>query len=102
MGRRVRVAKLDELEVGHGKLVQAEERSIALFRLEEAVYALDPVCPHEGGPLDEGEVDGETVICPWHAYDFNLRTGECEISPGLRATTYPVTVEAGEVFVELP
>ncbi len=99
---RVRVAKLDELEVGHGTLVQAEGRSIALFRVNGAVYALDPVCPHEGGPLDEGEVEDETVYCPWHSYDFNLRTGECGVTPDLHATTFPVSVEGGEVFVDVP
>lgn len=102
MGRRIRVAALDELEPGRGKLVQVEGQNIALFKVDGSVYAISAICPHEGGPLEEGEVEGETVICPWHAYDFNLETGECEVTSDLRAETFPVSVEAGEVFVELP
>jgi NAD(P)H-dependent nitrite reductase small subunit len=101
MARRVRVAALDELQPGRGKLVQVEGRQIALFKVDGGVRAISAVCPHEGGPLDEGELEGERVYCPWHAYDFDLNTGACSIVPELRAPTYPVAIEDDQVLVEL-
>jgi nitrite reductase/ring-hydroxylating ferredoxin subunit len=102
MGRRIRVASLQEIEPGKGKLIRAEGRSIALFSLAGSIRAIDAVCPHRGGPLEEGDVEGETVVCPWHAYDFSLHTGESQVAPDLRAETFPVAVEGDDVFVELP
>jgi nitrite reductase/ring-hydroxylating ferredoxin subunit len=102
MGRRVWVARLSEIQPGRGKLVQAEGRAIALFAIEGSVRAISAICPHRGGPLEEGDVEGETVYCPWHAYDFNLRTGECREAPDLAVQTFTVSVESNEVFVQLP
>jgi 3-phenylpropionate/trans-cinnamate dioxygenase ferredoxin subunit len=46
-------------------------------------------------------VDGETIICPWHGYDFHVRTGECSVAPELRVATFPVKIEANAVLVEV-
>jgi nitrite reductase/ring-hydroxylating ferredoxin subunit len=101
MARRVHVGALAELTPRRGKRVEVEGRSLALFRLGDTVYAIGAVCPHRGGPLEEAELSGETVVCPWHAYDFDLRTGACGVAPGLRVPTVPVTVDGGEVYLEL-
>lgn len=101
MARRVRVGALEELKPGRGHRVEFGGRCLALFRVDDQVYAIGAVCPHRGGPLEEGELEGETVVCPWHAYDFNLRTGECGAVPGLRTPTVPVVVEGNEIFLVL-
>lgn len=102
MGRRVRVARLSDLTPGRGTLVSVEGRDVALFLVGDAVYAIGAVCPHEDGPLQDGELDGLTVYCPWHAYDFDLRTGACAAAPHLHAATYPVCVEGEEICLEVP
>ncbi len=102
MSRLVKVAILPDVAPGQGKLVVADGHEIALFNVDGTYHAIGAVCPHEGGPLQDGEVDGDTVICPWHGYDFNLKTGACSVDPELRASTYAVKVEGDDVFVELP
>jgi len=103
MGRFVRVATTDEIPPGRGKVVEVEGREVAIFNAGGGrFFAAGTVCPHEGGPLGEGLVEGETVICPWHGYDFDLRTGDCPVDPDLRIPIYEVKVEGSDVFVLAP
>ncbi|XP_032223226.2 uncharacterized protein LOC5521875 isoform X2 [Nematostella vectensis] len=70
---------------------------------ERSLFAIDTICPHEGGPLELGDIedlDGyPTVFCPWHHYDFNLKTGES--STGLQQQTYEVQVVGSEVYINI-
>ncbi len=100
MARLIKVGEVDDLKPGQGKLVQVDGRDIALFNVNGADYAVDAICPHEGGPLHEGDVDGETIVCPWHGYDFNVKTGECSVDSELRVTTFVVKTEGNDVFIE--
>ncbi|GIW42325.1 MAG: (2Fe-2S)-binding protein [Candidatus Binatia bacterium] len=102
MGRWVKVASADELPPGTAKAVEVEGRTIALFHVEGTFFAIDDACPHQGGPLSEGEVQGTEVTCPWHAANFDLRTGEVLSGPareGVRA--YATRVVGSDVEVEL-
>lgn len=101
MGRLVKVGEVNELESGQGKLVQVDGLDIALFNVGGTHYAMGAVCPHEDGPLHEGEVDGETVICPWHGYDFDVRTGECSVDSELRVMTYAVKIHGNDLLIEV-
>jgi nitrite reductase (NADH) small subunit len=101
MGRLVKVGEVNELESGQGKLVQVDGQDIALFNVGGTHYAMGAGCPHEEGPLHEGEMDGETVICPWHGYDFDLRTGECSVDSELRVMTYAVKIHEDNLFIEV-
>ena len=65
-------------------------------------YATSPSCPHEDGPLAEGWLEGDAVICPWHGYDFELATGACRVAPGLKISVYPVRVNGTAVEIDLP
>lgn len=62
-------------------------------------FALDDVCPHAGGSLAEGMVDGEQVICPLHAYAFETDTGECPDDPACAVRTHPVRIRDGRIQV---
>ncbi len=75
---------------------------IAVFRIGERYFALEATCPHEGGPLAEGTIEGLHVVCPWHGYDYDLKTGECGQDADLRVLTYPVKVEDGNLLIEMP
>ncbi len=77
------------------------ERVVALFNVEGTFYALDGVCPHQGGPLAEGEVTGCIVTCPWHGWQFDVRTGQHQLSATIRQPTLPVRIEGDAVLVEL-
>jgi nitrite reductase/ring-hydroxylating ferredoxin subunit len=101
MARVVKVAEVSELSPGQGKLVQIDGQDIALFNVNGRYYAIGAVCPHEGGPLHEGEVDGETIVCPWHAFDFSVKTGECSVDSELRVPTFMVKTEGNDVFIEV-
>jgi len=72
----VKVAKTDEISPGHGKLVEAGGKKIALFNVEGTFYAIDDTCTHVGGPLSEGSLDGKEVTCPWHGAIYDVTSGE--------------------------
>jgi NAD(P)H-dependent nitrite reductase small subunit len=95
----VSVAKFSELEPGTGKEVEVNGVSIALFKIDGAVYAISNACPHRGGPLAAGPVEGHVVSCPLHFWDFDIITGEFTTNPEIRLATYPVQVEGDDIKV---
>ena len=102
MSKMVKVAQTDELSPGSGKIVEADGCRIALFNVEGTFYAMDNTCTHRGGPLGEGELNGDSVTCPWHGAHFNVKTGAVTQPPartGVRS--FPVKVEGSDVLVEL-
>lgn len=98
---RVRVAAEGEVPVGEGRVVEASGRALALFNVDGVYHCLDNLCPHRGGPLGEGDLDGRLVSCPWHAWRWDVTTGENANNPAVRVPCFPVTVEGGGIFVEL-
>jgi nitrite reductase/ring-hydroxylating ferredoxin subunit len=64
--------------------------TIAVFRVGDAFYAIDNRCPHQGGPLGAGSLDGAVVTCPWHRFTVDVRTGRSPRLPGLRVRTFAV------------
>jgi nitrite reductase/ring-hydroxylating ferredoxin subunit len=85
------VAKIEEIPPGTAKCIETSVAEIALFRLGDEFYAISNICPHQGGPLSEGKVDGDCVTCPWHSWRFNIKDG-----------TYPVRCEGDQVLVSIP
>ena len=98
---RVRVAGTGEINPGEGRVVEAEGRSIAVFNVDGRYYAIDNSCPHRGGPLGEGDLDGTVVSCPWHAWRWNVTTGANTNNPAVKVACYAVAEDAGGVFVSL-
>lgn len=99
---KVSVGKVDDLRPGEGRVVEASGAPLALFNVAGTYYAIDNSCPHRGGPLGEGDLDGTVVTCPWHAWRWDVTTGANANNPAVRTSCFAVTVEAGEIFVELP
>ncbi len=97
----IKVASISELSVGSSKTVEVQGKVIALFNVGGRIYALDNTCLHQGGPLGEGRLEGEVVTCPWHMWEFNVRTGEKVGEPSLRVATYPVQVDGDDIKVAL-
>jgi nitrite reductase/ring-hydroxylating ferredoxin subunit len=100
-GKRTRVAGIGEIAEGQGCVVEAAGRTLAVFNVAGTFYAIDNACPHRGGPLGEGDVDGRIVVCPWHAWRWDVTTGRNANNPAVTVACYPVSVEADGVFVEV-
>ncbi|SNS20639.1 Rieske (2Fe-2S) protein [Rhodococcoides kyotonense] len=97
----VPVGSLDDLTPGEGRAYVVDGRQVAVFLLGDGtVRATDAVCPHRGGPLADGQIDGSVVVCPLHQYAFSLDDGTC--ASGIDAVaTYPAAIVDGKVTVEL-
>ena len=102
MATFVKMATLDELPPGRAKEVEHEGRIYAIFNVDGVVSAIDGICPHQGGPLAEGEVAGGVVTCPWHGWQFDLRTGQALLSTRICVPIYPIEVRGRDVLVALP
>ena len=72
---------------------------IALFNVDGQFHALDGVCPHQGGPLGQGELCGTIVTCPWHGWQFDVSNGLNQITPTICQPQFALKVEAGRVLV---
>jgi nitrite reductase/ring-hydroxylating ferredoxin subunit len=101
MSRWVRVAAASDCPPGSALEVVAEDRVVALFNVDGQWYALDGVCPHQGGPLGKGRLVGCVVTCPWHGWQFDVRSGQHQLSVSVRQPALPVRVEDGSVLVDL-
>ena len=97
----VKVAAVNELKDGEGKAVQAGGKAIALFKQGGKFHAIDNTCIHQGGPLGEGSLEGTTVTCPWHGWQYNIATGDSTVMPGVKVRSYKVKVEGSSVLVDV-
>ncbi len=136
--RRHVVGPVEDLPPGSRRIIEVDGRSIGVFNVDGRFYAIRNRCPHQGGPLCEGvttgltrprfdpgrapdvtwEREGEILRCPWHAWEFDLKTGEAVFGYGVRVAvyktlvgaagelpsveTYKTHVEADAVIVEVP
>jgi 3-phenylpropionate/trans-cinnamate dioxygenase ferredoxin subunit len=108
------VGTVDEIPPGERKIVEIAGRSVGVFNVDGEFYALRNTCPHQGGPLCQGRVTGfimarvpgeysytrrgEIVRCPWHGWEFDIKTGQSWFDPvQTRVRAYPVTVETLQV-----
>ena len=102
MAKLVKVAETRDLTAGKAAAFDVEGQRIAVFNVSGTFYAIEDTCPHAGGPLSEGQVDGGKVICPWHDAAFDLKTGEVVAPPAFEGVkSYKVVVEGNDVKIEL-
>jgi nitrite reductase/ring-hydroxylating ferredoxin subunit len=95
----VTVARADELAPGEVRRVQAGEEEIALARIGDDFYAVQGACLHLEGPLGDGRLEDHVLTCPWHGWQYDIRTGKNEFDLAIQLRTYDVRVENGEVRV---
>ena len=99
----VNVAEVGEIPIGKGVRIDRDGIALAVFNAGGGrFFATSPLCPHEEGPLAEGWLEGDTVVCPWHGYDFELTTGRCRVDNDLAVAVYPVRVNGTAIEVDLP
>lgn len=99
----VAIGTLDQIPPGEGRNFQVGATRIAVFRTRAgAVYATQPRCPHQGGPLADGMLGAKTLVCPLHDRAFDLETGQ-ELTGPCHLKTYPITTTAsGTLLLTLP
>ncbi|MNI29859.1 Naphthalene 1,2-dioxygenase system ferredoxin subunit [compost metagenome] len=109
------VAEEKDFTDGHHVIVDVEGRSIGIYLLGGEFYALSNYCPHEGAPLCKGRIcgttlpskvfeyeygrQGEIVRCPWHGWEFDIKTGKSLFNEKVRTRKYKVEVEDGKVGI---
>jgi len=99
----IRVTRAENIPLREGRSVRIGDDEIAIFNLGDDRYvAVDNACPHRGGPLCDGIVSGDAVVCPLHGWKISLETGNV-MKPDVcvRVETYPVSVRDGVVCVQI-
>jgi nitrite reductase/ring-hydroxylating ferredoxin subunit len=112
----VEVCAVCDLEPGQTKIVNVRNRSIGVFNVHGEYFALANLCPHAGGPLCRGQVtgtsmadapysiswhrSGEIVRCPWHSWEFDIRTGKTLTEPTRSVRTFKTVLKDGRVYIE--
>jgi nitrite reductase (NADH) small subunit len=101
-GAAVALCFVEDLPVGLGRAFEVAGKSLALFRTRKgAIFATDNACPHKGGPLADGMLAGEAVVCPLHAFKFDLHAGACDQEGACPLKTYPLDLRGNQVFLRL-
>lgn len=95
----VKMATLEDLPLGAAKEVEHEGRIYALFNVDGVISAIDGICPHQGGPLADGTLEGTCVTCPWHGWQFDVRTGKTPLGVKIKLPVFEVKVEGNDVLV---
>ena len=98
----VKIASLAALPPGSLMEAVVDDNSYAVCNVDGEVHALDGICPHAGGPLGQGALHGDTLVCPWHAWEYNCRTGVCIPDYDLKLEKIPVKIDAGDIFIDVP
>lgn len=111
------IATAGEIPPGGRKIVTVNGREIGVFNLDGGYYALRNICPHKAGPLCRGRLrplvlpngltgmtytrEGEILKCPWHQWEFDIKTGQALYDPKLRVRTYRVEVEKENIVLHV-
>jgi nitrite reductase/ring-hydroxylating ferredoxin subunit len=97
----IKVAEVQEIPAGSAKMVRLGRQSVALFNISGTIHAINNICPHEGGPLCEGTLDGCVVVCPWHGIPFDVRTGRSTSDEGFEVSVFETKIEGTEIFLKV-
>jgi nitrite reductase/ring-hydroxylating ferredoxin subunit len=97
-----KVAKTEDIPAGQASMVEVDGKEIALFNVGGSFHAIDNTCTHVGGPLCEGEIEGNEVTCPWHGAMFDVTTGQVLGPPAAgNVSRYNVRVDGSDIEVEV-
>lgn len=96
----IAIAKVTDVPPGTSKVVIVAGRPVALFNVGGTFFATDNSCLHRGGPLVEGTLEGGVATCPWHGWQYDVKTGGNLGNPAAKLRTYRVVVEGDDLKVE--
>src|SRR5215472_5440583 len=86
---------------GEAKEFRCGDKMICVANVNGTISAMDNVCLHRGGPLGQGEIEGDKLVCPWHGWRWDPKTGQAAHDPNAKIALYPLKIENGEVMVEI-
>lgn len=103
MVRWFTVANTSNFKSGSRLSTQIGDKTVAVFNVDGTIYALEDYCPHAGALLSEGPIEGNTIVCPWHAAAFELETGDLIEGPCFRGVQrYDVKIQGGKIQIAVP
>ncbi|MFV1967746.1 MAG: Rieske (2Fe-2S) protein [Pirellulaceae bacterium] len=101
MANWIRIASVSDCPPGAAREWMADGRVVAVFNVEGQFFALDGICPHQGGPLGRGKLCHAIVTCPWHGWRFDVRTGQYEANRAVCHPAFPVNTQGTDLFVDV-
>src|SRR5580765_5217232 len=96
-----KITTVDNVPAGQGKIFEMDSNSIAVWNMGGNFVAFQNMCPHRGGPVGEGEMEGNIITCPWHGWSFDVTTGISMVNPNAKLTKYEVKVEGADIMISL-
>ncbi len=99
MPQFVPVGSTADIPPGHAKACVVGDREVAVFNVDGSFHAIENACPHQGGPLAEGWLEGGVVTCPWHAWCFDVRTGKMPLGEFSTVEVYDVRIDGATINV---
>jgi nitrite reductase (NADH) small subunit len=98
----VKVAHRSDLRPGSLREATHGDTAVAICNYEGEIHAVHGTCPHRGGPLAEGTLHGNMLVCPWHAWEFDCVTGANDFNPNVVLPKYVVSERNGDIYVDIP
>lgn len=95
------LGETQDIPAGSRKTFQLNGREIAVFHVNQDYYAFKNSCPHHGVELSQSTIENGSLRCPGHGYQFDLKTGQCDRDPFLRASTYDLKIEGDQIFIRM-
>ncbi|MBV9610809.1 MAG: Rieske (2Fe-2S) protein [Acidobacteria bacterium] len=92
-------SKADLPPPGEAKEIPVAGRLVCIANVDGTISAIDNVCLHRGGPLGQGVIENGKLVCPWHAWQWDPKSGEAAHNPAARVAVYPIKVEGDDVYV---
>jgi nitrite reductase (NADH) small subunit len=87
--------------VNEAKEFSCGNKEICIANVNGSYSAMDNVCLHQGGPLGQGTIERGKVVCPWHAWEYDPKTGAVAHNPNAKVAVYPIKIENGDVLIEI-
>jgi nitrite reductase/ring-hydroxylating ferredoxin subunit len=98
---KIKVCRELDLAEGSVRSVKVLARTVAVIRVNGELYGLEADCKHMKASIARGKIEGHTITCPAHGWQYDIQTGACLNEPWAQLKTYPVVVEDGQVYVEV-
>lgn len=95
----IKLGAAHDIPEGSSRIYVIQGEEIAVFNVDGKFFALSNICPHQGGPLGEGEIEGGTITCPWHGWKFDIKTGGC-LQGDEDCKRYEVIEEKGVLYLK--
>ena len=98
----VKVGSLSALPPGAVMEAAVGEDTYAVCNIGGELRAFEGICPHAGGPLGQGAIQGNNLVCPWHAWEYDCLTGVNDYDENVKLAAFPVTVQGDDILIEVP